>query len=201
MPRLVLVPAWATPDGPWTAIRDGWPGSVEVLLGAGLGGVAADEPWALADDVARLAAVLRADDVLCGAGWAATTVLLGAQRVSPRLVALFSPPLGLDLRDLAVQVRGDQEASRELMASFGGSPDHWEMSVRAPNFLHRVDAYLTQDLLAASEGVAAPVVVVSPGVVGDHLPEGWLVRRGTAASFAGLVQDVIRPEAPDEDAC
>lgn len=197
----MLVPAWATPDGPWTTIRDRWAGPLEVFIGAGLDGAASDEHWALADDVHQLAEVLRADDVLCGAGWAASTVLLAAQRVTPRLVALSSPPLGLDLHDLAAQVRGDPEASRTLMASFGGSPGYWERALRAPNFLDRVEAYLTQDLSTASEGVAAPIVIVSPGGTDDDLPEGWVFHRGTAESFAGVIQDMVRYQTPDTGAC
>ena len=137
--RLVVVPAWGTSSGPWKAIRDTWPGPSETFVGAGLLDQPVPAAWSIELDISSLAAVVRESDVLCGAGWAASTALRAAARSRPRSVVLYAPPLGLDFSSEAAEIRTADHA-RAIMSGFGGSADYWIQAERAPNFVSRVQA-------------------------------------------------------------
>jgi hypothetical protein len=59
------------------------------------------------------------------------------------------------------------------MAAFGGSPEYWARAEQASNFVPRVHTYLSQDVAAASQSVASPIIVIWSAK--GHLdgPEGW----------------------------
>ena len=170
-----MVPAWGTSDGPWVTIRDAWPGPTRTFWGAGLGTRAARGDWSLADDALDLAGVVDGNDVVCGAGWAAATVLLAAAQSPPQLIVLFSPPVGLELAEVVGAARADPNVGRDFMMAFGGDAEYWAAAQRQRNFDARVLAYLDQDVLGAARLVTSPVAVV--GFTGDRtgLPQGWFV--------------------------
>ena len=170
--RLFVVPAWGTSSGPWKTIRDAWPGPTETFMGAGLSDQPVPAEWSIESDVSRLATVVRESDILCGAGWAASTALLAAKRTRPRAVVLYSPPLGLDSSDAAAEIQTADDA-RAIMSGFGGSAEYWTQAEKAPNFVSRVHAYLSQDVTKSGQSVVCPIIVIWPA--GDHLdtPLGW----------------------------
>lgn len=189
---MIIVPAWGTPDGAWTRIRDTWPGFVITFWGAGLRGDAVAGDWSLASDVNDLAEMIDEYDVVCGAGWAASTVLLAARARKPRLVVLYSPPIGTDLAPVAEQVRGNARAGRELMSAFGGSSASWDLAVQAGNFTERVHAYLTQRVLDAGADLGCPVVVTTPKSPSAPLPRPWIARTARPEDVAAETLDVLR---------
>src|SRR5665213_3330938 len=170
--RLVVVPAWGTSSGPWKTIRDAWPGPTETFMGAGLLDLPVPAEWSMELDISSLATVVQESDVLCGAGWAASTALRAAELARPRAVVLYSPPLGLDFSAAADEIRTADDA-REIMSGFGGSAEYWTQAEQASNFVSRVHAYLSQDVAKASKSVACPIIVIWPTAVHSDTPQGW----------------------------
>ena len=172
--RLVVVPAWGTSSGPWKSIRDAWPGPTETFVGAGLLDQPVPADWSMELDISSLASVVQESDLLCGAGWAASTALRAAERSRPRAVVLYSPPLGVDFSKAAAEIRTADDA-RKIMSGFGGTPDYWIQAEQAPNFVSRVQAYLSQDVETSGQSVACPIIVIWPAAAHSHTPPGWRV--------------------------
>jgi hypothetical protein len=170
--RLVVVPAWGTPSGPWKTIRDAWPGPTETFVGAGLLDRPVPTDWSLEVEISQLATIINESDILCGPGWAASTALLAAGRRRPRVVVLFSPPLGLDFSDAAAQI-GSAEDARAVMSRFGGSAEYWAQAEQASNFVTRVRAFLLQNVAASSQSVECPIIVIWSAMGHLDTPEGW----------------------------
>ncbi len=170
--RLVVVPAWGTSSGPWKTIRDAWPGPTETFMGAGLLDQPVPASWSMDSDVGSLATIVEESDVLCGAGWAASTALRAAGRTRPKAVVLYSPPLDLDFSEATAEIRNSDDA-RKIMSGFGGSPEYWTQAEQATNFISRVQAYLLQDVETSSHSVECPIIVVWPAAVHSNTPQGW----------------------------
>src|SRR5665213_2288205 len=170
--RLVVVPAWGTSSGPWKSIRDAWPGPTETFVGAGLLDQPVPADWSMELDISSLASVVQESDLLCGAGWAASTALRAAERSRPRAVVLYSPPLGIDFSKAAAEIRTADDA-RKIMSGFGETAEYWTQAEQASNFVPRVHAYLSQDVAKASESVACPIMVIWPPETNSHTPPGW----------------------------
>jgi hypothetical protein len=148
--------------------------------------------WSIADDVATLGDKVRPTDVLCGAGWAASTVLLAAAIRTPRAVVLYAPPIGIDLSAMTREVRSVKDA-RAFMSRLGGDVAYWDRAQQATNFLARVDAYVSQDVPGAASRVRAPVIVVTREPSRNSNKAGeWTYISGTPGQVPALVAASLR---------
>jgi hypothetical protein len=140
--------------------------------------------------------MLQPTDVLCGAAWAASTVLLAAHDAAPRAVVLYAPPIGIDLSSVAAVVSTVEQA-RATISRFGGDEQYWDRAQQAPNFLPRVRAYLTQDACATAAHVQAPILAITPkGRALTDAAKGWTWATGTPEQVPAAVGAFLGGDAP-----
>lgn len=188
-PRMVLAPSWAMEQGAWRGLSGGWPGEVEVYLGAGLGDRPGREDWDPEQDVAELAALSDHETVLCAAGWTSELVLRAAARRRPRAVLLWMPPTGADFADVVGQ---GPEAAFDFITTLNPCPD-WAAWRLRPGLTARARHYLLQDVVAATVALGDLPVLVAPAELAPAGPSVVVVEGHNPRAFSRAAAKLLSP--------